>query len=436
MSAGSVKKANRQQQRSKRRFSVISRLAGSTALLAAAVVLLAIVFSQTFQGNFFKGAFETPLEEWSTMMANRIGSDREMARSVAMRHQLWLVVFDEEKYFAYGPTGEPANHEQLQQQAARFRRIDVDGPHGEQISIFMDDKRFANSQLHLLAGLIVLLLVVIAVIYAFQLSQLRPLLWLREGVDSVSRGDFSVRVPVARQDEIGQVGQAFNHMTRRVEKMLSSHEQLMADVSHELRSPLARIKVALELMPHSDKRDAIARDVLQMESLTSALLERERIKNIADNGKLQSINLTDIVSEIVERYSQQPPGVVYTNPPASLNIQADTALISVLVQNLIDNAVKFSLTDSKPVEVRTHQHKDRVQLIIEDDGQGIASADMEKVFEPFVKLDLARGHRGGYGLGLNLCQRIADAVGGSIQLSAREGRGVRIEVLLPVAQVK
>ncbi len=430
-SAKIITESEQQPAKVKRRFSVVSRLAGSTALLATAVVLLAIIFSQAFQGNFFKGAFETPLEEWSTMMASRIGSDHEMAQAVAMRHQLWLVVSTEEGFFAYGPSGEPANHEQLQQQASQYRRINVAGPHGEQISIFMDGKRFARSQVPLLVGLIALLLVTIAVIYAFQLSQLRPLRWLRDGVDAVSRGDFSTRVPIVRQDEIGLVGQAFNHMTGRVEKMISNHEYLMADVSHELRSPLARIKVALEFLPEGDKRDSISRDVLQMEALISMLLEREQVRHRAEQPEKVTVDLVVMIREITHGFEQQSPGINLTGMPAGLDIQADPALLRVLVQNLIDNAVKFSLPDSRPIAISLNRDDDRVQLVIDDDGPGIPENEIERVFEPFVKLDPARGHRSGYGLGLNICQRIVQAHNGSIRFVSPAKRGAQVVVSLP-----
>ena len=111
------------------------------------------------------------------------------------------------------------------------------------------------------------LLILLGAVYFVQLSQLKPLRWLKEGVERVSEGDLSTRVPVVRMDEIGQVGRAFNQMTGRVEQMLNDHDRLMADVSHELRSPLARMKLALELMPEGSKREQIAFSAMKCASL-------------------------------------------------------------------------------------------------------------------------------------------------------------------------
>jgi signal transduction histidine kinase len=270
------------------------------------------------------------------------------------------------------------------------------------------------------------------VVYVVQLSQLRPLRWLKEGVEKVSAGDLSTRVPVVRMDEVGQVGRAFNHMTGRVEQMLNDHDRLMADVSHELRSPLARIKVALELLPEGDKREEIATDIREMEALTSALLERERIKNRAARPDYTEFDLVAMTREIADSFAARAPAVVLAEAPDVLNILADEALLKVLLQNLVDNAVKFSLDDSGPIEIRLVRGEASVTVTISDDGRGIPEDMADRVLEPFVKLDPSRGHRSGYGLGLNLCQRIVQTHNGSIDIRPREPRGTSVEIELPV----
>ena len=105
--------------------------------------------------------------------------------------------------------------------------------------------------------------------------------------------------------------------------------------------------------------------------------------------------------------------------------------MKVLLQNLIDNAVKFSTDDSGPVEVRLGRSEESITVSIDDDGRGIPEDMTERVLEPFVKLDPSRGHRSGYGLGLNLCQRIVQAHDGSIEIQPREPRGTTITVKLP-----
>lgn len=278
------------------------------------------------------------------------------------------------------------------------------------------------------------LLVLVAVVGAnhwYQRGQLRPLQALRAGVEAVARGDFKTRVPVMRGDEIGEVADAFNQMTHRVEQMIADRERLLADVSHELRSPLARMKVALELLPEDDKRESIRGDVREMETLISVLLERERLSARAEHLAVAAVDLTALVRRVVAGFADRPPGVVFQDDAGPVVAEVDGELVRLLVQNLVDNAVKFSRPDSRPVEVRLRTDDDGVELLVTDDGPGIPAEDAERIFEPFVKLDPARGHRRGYGLGLNLCWRVVEAHRGSIEVLPNAGGGTVVRVVLP-----
>ncbi len=411
--------------------SLLIRFATSTALLAVAVVLIAIIFFHAIRGDIFEAAFQSPLKEWSATVAGHIGSNPDKARVVARTHKVGVIINTADGRFAFGPDGEPADANELLEDTSRFRRIDVHVQHGEQLqplhySFMLDKRQFDDDRHPLLIGLVVLLLITIGLAFAIQLHLLKPLKWLRSGVDAVSGGDFSTRVPVVRNDEIGKVARSFNQMTGRVQQMMDDRERLLADVSHELRSPLARIKVALELLPEGDKRDSIAQDIREMESLTTALLEREKIRNQVKQATSERINLVNIATEVIDGFKDKPPGVQLKPPPQSLYFNGDEDLTRILIQNLVDNAVKFSLPDSKPVEVSLGETDEEVQIIVDDNGRGIPADLAEKIFEPFVKLNPARGHRAGYGLGLNLCQRIVQGQGGSIEIQQREPRGTRV----------
>ena len=269
--------------------SLISRFAASTAVFAAAIVVLAFFSFHAIRGDIFQDSFESPLDEWSAFLAGRIGEDPAIAQAAARNHQMGVMLTTAEGVFAFGPEGDPVTPEFLAENLADVRTIVVDGHGGASYSFFLGDTEAPGTSTSQLWVLIGGLLFLVGVVYVVQLSQLRPLKWLKESVEKVSAGDLSTRVPVVRMDEVGQVARAFNHMTARVEQMLDDHDRLMADVSHELRSPLARIKVALEMLPEGDKREQIATDVREMEALTSALLERERIKNRTarpDHGEL------------------------------------------------------------------------------------------------------------------------------------------------------
>jgi signal transduction histidine kinase len=415
----------------KGRSSLISRLAATTALLAAAIAVLAIISFHAIRGDIFQDAFEGPLEEWSVLLAGRIGQDPKIALAAAQNHRMGVVLATSDQVYAFGPDGEITTEQSLQQSHSSDRKIEALGHSGTRYVFYLNDEQVShqsNTQLWQILGGFAFLM---AIVYAAQVSLLRPLKWLQEGVEQVSRGDLSTRVPVVRMDEIGQVGRAFNHMTGRVEQMMNDHDRLMADVSHELRSPMARIKVALELLPEGEKRDSIADDIREMESLTSVLLERERIKNLSAGPAIEAFDLVACSQAIMRGFESRTPKITLCSEPDSIQIEANEALIKVLMQNLLDNAVKFSLEDSAPVQLQLHRDQDGTKITVIDDGPGIPENMTEQVLQPFVKLDPSRGHRKGYGLGLNLCQRIVRAHGGSIEITCRQPRGTCVSVTLP-----
>jgi len=425
--------------------SLFIRLATSTVLLAVAVMLLAFVFFHAMRGDIFQAAFQTPLKEWSATIAGHIGQDLTKAQAVAKTHSIGIVLTTADGRFAFGPDGESMDPDELLEDSSRYRRIDVHIQHTEhtqhgetvqplQYAFMLDKQQLDNENNSRLVGLILLILVTFSVAYFLQQRLLRPLKWLRSGVEAVSAGDFSTRVAVVRNDEIGKVARAFNQMTGRVQQMMDDRERLLADVSHELRSPLARIKVALELLPEGEKRDSIAQDIREMESLTTALLEREQVRTQAGSGTVgESINLVALAGEVIDGFKDSTPAVELNVPPHNVEINGEAALIKVLIHNLLDNAVKFSLPDSGPIALSLHQTAGQTQIIVEDDGPGIPADKVADIFEPFVKLNPARGHRSGYGLGLNLCQRIVQAQGGTIEINQPGTRGTRVLVTLPKA---
>jgi signal transduction histidine kinase len=300
---------------------------------------------------------------------------------------------------------------------------------GTQVTLYWPLWSFQESHFPLLAGLLIMITSVVGAAFWFLQRQLKPLAWLHTGVDAVARGDFNARVPVVRDDEIGHVAEAFNAMTSRVAEMIDDRERLLGDVSHELRSPIARMKVALEFMPQGDKRDVLDRDLREMENLIAVLLEREelRSRNVLIEGN--EINLEVVTRDVAADFADREPGVELVCPEA-VKIHADPALMKLLIQNLIDNAIRFSNPDSRPVIVNVETVEDHVVLRVTDDGIGIPAGTEERLFEPFVKLDQARGHRVGYGIGLNLCQRIVHLHGGTIRLLSHKPRGTEAVVTL------
>lgn len=254
--------------------------------------------------------------------------------------------------------------------------------------------------------------------YAVLQRLLRPLRSLHEGVTRLSEGHLDVALPNRTRDEFGVLTEAFNQMVGRIRDMLRARDQLLLDVSHELRSPLTRMKVALALLPEGDKKRSLATDVAEMEAMITELLELERLRD-GRGIRTSRQDLAPILRELAESFQDRAPGVRLFPLP-----EIDPDRIRTVLRNLLENAIKYSLPDSGPVEVSVIDQGETVVVRVTDDGPGIPESDLPQLFEPFFRVDRSRSKKtGGYGLGLSICKRIMEAHGGGISVTNNSGRG-------------
>lgn len=287
----------------------------------------------------------------------------------------------------------------------------------------------------LLFFLLLLLVAIIFTAHVLLRRALRPLRWLQEGVAALSDGNLDVAVPHRTKDEFGALTDAFNHMVGRVREMVRSRDQLLLDVSHELRSPLTRMKVALELLPeseHDEHKPRLAANVAEMEAMVTELLELERLRQ-GRGLRIEQSDLMRVVREVVESCAGQPPGVMLAAGPEKLTLAIDPEKVRTVLGNLLENAAKYSLADSKPICVSVAEQDNAALVKVEDDGPGIPEEDITSLFEPFFRVDRSRSRKtGGYGLGLSLCKRIMEAHKGSIAVENRPTRGAAFVLRFPI----
>lgn len=286
---------------------------------------------------------------------------------------------------------------------------------------FMAPLRTAHQ--YVLYLLLALMIAVVVTTHAVIRHLLRPLRDLGDGVAQLSNGQLDVVVPRRTRDEFGTLTDAFNTMVDRVRTMIRARDQLLVDVSHELRSPVTRMKVALELLPDDDRKAHMAADLSEMELMIGELLELERLRE----GRLRKVR-QDIVP-ILESVCRDARLV---NTPPQIVADVEGEKLRIVVRNLVENAIKYSLPDSRPVEVSASEGAGHVTIRVVDDGVGIPESDLQTIFEPFFRVDRSRSRKtGGYGLGLSISKRIVEAHGGTIAATNNPGRGTTFTVILP-----
>ena len=285
----------------------------------------------------------------------------------------------------------------------------------------------------ILTAMAVTLSVILAAAYFFIRRVLRPLRTLKSGVEALGAGRLDHRVPQNGSDEFRDLSDAFNTMAGRLSALLKNKEQLLLDVSHELRSPITRLKVQSEFIQDEETRQNLQADVAEMEAMVSTMLEEARLRNTSAALRLESTDMVQLLHSVVDDFKDQAPGVACAGLDP-LTIEVDREKMRMMLRNLIDNAVKNTPQGGKPVVVSMTRGKNHLHIVVEDRGVGIAESALPHVFDPFFRTDSSRSRKtGGFGLGLSLCKAIVDAHKGKIDISSRFGQGTKVVVMFPIS---
>jgi signal transduction histidine kinase len=398
--------------------------------------------------QIFKNLTETPLEKNIIQYANYLVADMgippqyERAREIAETASLKIRYDGPGTEWSTSPDIPDINrarthiwHETEGIKIGKFRShylVQIsNGPH--QVTFDLE-RRYQQEDTHKKLALmfIVLSTLILAGAYLLMRFILKPLMWLTEGVEHVSHGNLEHQVPVKRKDELAELADAFNNMTAQVKKMLHARERLMLDVSHELRSPLTRLKVALEFLPDSTAKKSLKEDVAVMESMITEILETARLRNGYARLNLSETDLVPLIQATVAGFEGAAPGVEAVEMPASLTAVLDRELCRTVLKNIIANAVKYSGKGKEPVTVSLFHKPGFVVIQVRDHGLGIPGEDLPYIFEPFYRVEKSRSQTiKGYGLGLNLCKTIMEAHKGKIEIESALNEGTTVTLLFP-----
>lgn len=283
---------------------------------------------------------------------------------------------------------------------------------------------------------IVFATIVFCYILAVQIGS--PLLALEHTVDRFGRGDLDIRAQPSGSDEFGKLARAFNLMADRLQTLLTAERRLLQDVSHELRSPLARLKFATELARTSGDRegslDRIEREIDRLTSLVSELLQVTRAENDPQSRNLHLISLSDLLAQLVDDCSVETQALgcrVQFSIEQDIQILGDRELLRRAFENVLRNAIRYAPEDTK-IKVTLEKHLGEARIEVRDYGPGVPDAALENLFKPFFRVDADRNkNSGGVGLGLSIAERAVAVHGGRIK-ARNAGPGLAVEILVPM----
>jgi len=292
------------------------------------------------------------------------------------------------------------------------------------LQIFFPKDKIAPSSVRIFALWITLpglLLIMIAIV--FLKNQTRPIVKLAKAAESFGKGEFIKEFRPSGAKEIRQAAYEFDKMRKRITIQLHQRSEMLSGISHDLRTPLTRLKLQLSFLKQQDLAKKMSDDIEEMERMLNEYLEFARFQK---NEETETANLNDVIVKIVEKYKDEKINI---NLEENLTINMRLNSFKRCLMNLIDNGLSYG----KKVEIFTKKTLSNIIIFVDDDGPGIPEKEHQNVMKPFYRIDKSRGqNKAGVGLGLSIANDIIRSHGGNISLEKSPLNGLRVKVSLPL----
>ncbi len=265
------------------------------------------------------------------------------------------------------------------------------------INTIQDEDINGNS---LLNYMIIADMLILIILFLMILKILSPLRKISKRIKQFGEGNYKSRIINFENDEIGELSQTFNSMATNIEKLIKSRQILLRDIGHELRTPISKSKLALEMIEDSKYKDILKKALFEIDEMTSELLHLEKLNSNQDKLKFKYFNVETLIIESLSKLFIEDESLINIEIEVNFTIYADLNYLSIALKNLIDNGLKY--TTKTPISLIVKEK----QIIVKSQGLKL-SRDLEYYCEAFTQADNSRNQRG-YGLGLSMIKRILE----------------------------
>jgi signal transduction histidine kinase len=283
-----------------------------------------------------------------------------------------------------------------------------------------------------------------SLVFAFLLAWYfsRPIRALRNAFEAAAAGDLAPKFAHSKAgvagDELAELGPDFDRMVAQLRSLMEGQRRLLHDVSHELRSPLARLQAAIGLAHQQPDRlqaslERIEREGVRMDRLVGELLTLSRLEAATAPPQTETVDLVEMVDQIADDARFEAGARIDVDAPVPLSVRGAPDLLWSAVENIVRNAVKHGGA-GKPVDVHLGGDDGGVHIDVLDHGPGIAAEHLGDIFEPFFRSNPTQNNVDGHGLGLAIAKRVVETHGGRIAAANRPEGGLRVTITLPRAE--
>ena len=292
------------------------------------------------------------------------------------------------------------------------------------LQIFFPKHKIAPSSVRIFALWITLpglLLIMIAIV--FLKNQTRPIVNLAKAAEKFGKGEFIKEFRPSGAREIRQAAYEFDKMRKRITIQLNQRSEMLSGISHDLRTPLTRLKLQLALLKQQDLAKKMSDDIEEMERMLNEYLEFAKYQK---NEETETVSLNNIIKDITKKYENKK---INFSIEENLEINVRPNSIKRCLVNLMDNGLSYG----KKVEIFAKKTSNNIIIFVDDDGPGIPEKEYQNVIKPFYRIDKSRGqNKSGVGLGLSIANDIIRSHGGNISLNKSPLQGLRVKISLPL----
>ncbi len=276
-----------------------------------------------------------------------------------------------------------------------------------------------------ISALIIFFMIILSI---FIRKYLYPVKLLKKRIKSLNQGDLKSEVEIISNDELGELSKNINNMIGDIRLLLNQKQALLLDVSHELRSPLTRMQLLIEMLPKHKNINKIKNEILYLEEMISNLLLSDKLSIPYKNLDLKSVSIITMLDNVLNLFPNKRDLIQIDNQTKKDKLNIDETKIIIAIRNLLDNAFKYS-PKNKKVEVIIKDNEFHYFIHIKDYGKGIKSENHAKVFDPFFREKTSNIK--GFGLGLTICKKIVEAHKGSLTFDSKYEIGTIFTITLP-----
>ncbi len=323
-------------------------------------------------------------------------------------------------------------------EAARYKnRTYAKIPFGDYTIFLVTPKMSVSVQrTYIIELIIAITLLVFLICYGLVQRIFRPIKSIEEGATRIGQGELEYRINVKQKDELGSLAQKINQAASNTQETLEKIEAMGLAVSHELRSPLTRARLEVELLEDSKIKEDLLNEINAMETIITNLLDSEALDSGNKKLQLEIFELNDMINQMIKKSGFLADSNIDFSPSEDeADIEADKTLFEVMIKNILENAIRYNPPEGEPIELITKYIDDVYEIKIRDFGPGFSEENITKVTEPFYRTDQSRSRQsGGFGLGLYLCKQIVKAHQGTISIENHEKTGAVVTLTIPKRQ--